>query len=96
MTDHKLYCRNNNIAVYYTDTDSLAINRSLPQHFYGKELGKFLVECMFRKPRLLILFRTPPHPVRLAQPHPLWGWEGRGSYIYPPHRAGSKFPQDLY
>lgn len=41
MTDHKLYCRNNNIAVYYTDTDSLAINRSLPQHFYGKELGKF-------------------------------------------------------
>lgn len=33
--------------IYYMDTDSLAVNKPLPEKFIGSEIGKFKLECVY-------------------------------------------------
>lgn len=41
------FLADNNIKVYYTDTDSIYVDKPLPEEFIGKELGQFKLEKNF-------------------------------------------------
>jgi hypothetical protein len=54
------YLNNNDYTVYSTDTDSLAIDKPLPDHLVGKNLGQFKLEyfakeAIFLSPKLYLL-----------------------------------------
>lgn len=38
-----------NLVIYYTDTDSIDVDKPLPDEFIGKELGKFKLEYNFKE-----------------------------------------------
>ena len=38
-----------NIDVYYTDTDSIVVDKPLPKEFVGSELGQFKLECIYEE-----------------------------------------------
>jgi hypothetical protein len=39
MMKYKIYCLENNIKIYYTDTDSIFIDKELPKNMVGDDLG---------------------------------------------------------
>nr|YP_010759082.1 hypothetical protein QEO35_mgp37 [Hericium alpestre]WEX31996.1 hypothetical protein [Hericium alpestre] len=54
------FINSNDYTVYYTDTDSIAINKKLPDKYVGNELGKFKLEyhaesALFISPKLYYL-----------------------------------------
>jgi len=49
MQKIKQYCINNNIKIYYFDTDSIFTSDPLPDHFISNELGKLKLEYIFKE-----------------------------------------------
>jgi len=45
----KRYCQENNIKIYYFDTDSLFTDQPLPDYMVGKDLGLFKLEYIFKE-----------------------------------------------
>jgi hypothetical protein len=45
----KKYCFDNNIKLYYFDTDSIFIDKPLPDHMVGKEIGKWKLESQIKE-----------------------------------------------
>jgi hypothetical protein len=49
MAEFKLYCLNNNIKIYYTDTDSIYTDKPLPDNMIGDKLGQFKLEGIYKE-----------------------------------------------
>lgn len=49
MAKLKKYCSRNNIKLYYSDTDSLILDSTLPDNFTGKDLGLLDYEYKIKK-----------------------------------------------
>jgi len=43
------FLTDNNINVYYTDTDSIIVDKPLVDLFVGSELGQFKLECIYEE-----------------------------------------------
>jgi DNA polymerase elongation subunit (family B) len=49
MSFYKMMCEELNITMFYSDTDSLYLDKELDTKFIGKELGKLKLEHIFKK-----------------------------------------------
>ena len=49
MAKIKRYCLDNNIKIFYSDTDSVYTNKPLPDYLVGKELGKWKLEGFYEE-----------------------------------------------
>ena len=49
MSKIKLYCLENNIQIYYMDTDSLVTDKHLPDDLVGNDIGQFKLEYVLKK-----------------------------------------------
>jgi hypothetical protein len=49
MAELKLYCMNNNIKIFYTDTDSIYTDKPLPEEFISNKLGDLKLEGVYKE-----------------------------------------------
>jgi len=49
MSHYKMWCLENDIIIYYSDTDSIYISAYLPDHLVSKKLGQMKLERVFKE-----------------------------------------------